>query len=89
MPQNGSDLVQRGASTQHHGCDAVAKEIRAMGWWILDARAPECSTNDAGNDHSRLQGAEWGLCAEKQAVDGDLRTCMFNVVQNCVSCILW
>jgi hypothetical protein len=53
MPQNGSDLMQRGAGTQHHGCDAVAKEIRAMGWWILDARTPECSTNDAGNDHSR------------------------------------
>ena len=60
-----------------------------MGWRILDASAPECSTNDAGNDHSRPEGAEWGLCAEKHAVDGDLWACMFNVVQNRVSCILW
>jgi len=89
MPQNGSNLVQRGAGTQHHGRDAVTKEIRAVGWWILDARAPECGTNDAGNDHARPQGAERSLCAEKQAVDGDLGACMFNVVQNCVSCILW
>ena len=60
-----------------------------MSWRILDASAPERGTNDVGNDRSRPQGAEGSLGAEKQAVDGDLWACMFNVVQNCVSCILW
>jgi hypothetical protein len=89
MPQNGTDLVQSGAGTQHHGRDAVPKEIGAVGWRILDARAAECGTNDAGNDHSRPQGAEGCLGTEKQAVDGDLWACLFNVIQNRVSCVLW
>jgi hypothetical protein len=89
MPQDGSDLVQCGTGTQHHGCGTVPKEIRAMGRRILDPSATECTANDAGNDYSRSQGAERSLCAEKHAVDGDLWACMFNVVQNRVSCILW
>ena len=60
-----------------------------MRWRILDPSAPECGANDAGNDHSRSKGPEWSLCAKKHAVDGDLWACMFYVVQNRVSGILW
>jgi hypothetical protein len=89
VPQDGSDLIQCGARTQHHGCGTVPKEIRTVGWWILDTSAPKSSANDAGNDRSRAEGTEWRLYTEKHAVDGDLWACMFYVVQNRVSCILW
>jgi hypothetical protein len=89
MPQDGSDLVQRGACPQHNGCGTVPKEIRAVGWRILDLRAPESSANDAGNDHSRSEGTEWRLCTEEHSIDGDLWARILQVVQNRVSCILW
>jgi len=89
VSQNGSDLVQCGACTQHDGSGGMPEEIRAMGWWILNPSASECGTNDAGNDHSRSEGTEWRLGTEKHAVDGDLWACMFYVVQNRVSSILW
>jgi hypothetical protein len=60
-----------------------------MGWRILDTSAPECSADDVGNGYSRSEGAERSLCAEKHPVDGGLRACMLNVLQNRISCILW
>ena len=89
MPQDGSDLVQRGAGTHHHGSRTVPKKVRTVGWRIFDASPPKCSANDVGNGDSGSEGAEGSICAEKHPVNVSLRACMLNVVQNRISCILW
>jgi hypothetical protein len=88
MSQKGSDLFQCGATPQHQGCRCVAEEIRAMGWGIPDVGTSKCGTNDAGNDASLLDGAEWRLCTEKYAINRDLWASMFYVVQNRIAGVL-
>jgi hypothetical protein len=67
----------------------MSKEVRAVGWRILDPGAAECGANDARNDHSRSKRSEWSLCAKKHAIDCDLWTCKIYVVQNRISGVLW